>query len=212
MDLLNQKYADWTIIAPAEPKIYKTQKQPQWLCKCICGTTKTVAQTDLRSGKSKSCGCVNGIKNPKTNYKKEYIAWERMKSRCNNPNDVAYPNYGGRGITVCKEWNDFSNFLKDVGKAPSKSHVIDRIDCNLNYDKSNVRWINRSLSSYNTRKQKRNKTGYTGVYKQRSKFLAYISKDGRRIYLGSFATAEEAYAVRNQKEIELFGELINNDN
>ena len=213
MDLLNQKFGDWTVIAKAEPKISKSRKRPQWLCECICGTIKAVNQQSLRSNKSKSCGCVNGIKNAKTTHKKEYIAWERMKARCNNPNEAAYKNYGGRGIKVCDEWNkSFASFLNDVGKAPSKSHVLDRIDCNLNYTKSNVRWANRSVSSYNTRKQSNNKTGYTGVSQQRSKFLAYISKNGQRTYLGSFATAEEAYAVRKQKELELYGEQINNGN
>lgn len=72
---------------------------------------------------------------------KEYKAWQCMKNRCLNKNATKFNNYGGRGITVCKKWrDDFTLFLMDMGKAPSKFHTLGRIKNNKGYTKSNCRW------------------------------------------------------------------------
>lgn len=73
---------------------------------------------------------------------KEYIAWDRMKSRCYNPKNRSYRWYGAKGITVCQEWIDsFVAFFNDVGKAPTKRHSLDRYPDNKgNYIPGNVRW------------------------------------------------------------------------
>ena len=64
-----------------------------------------------------------------TKYPSESWIWQGMIRRCTNPNCKAYPDYGGRGIRVCKRWrNSFRKFLKDMGKRPSPKHEIDRID------------------------------------------------------------------------------------
>ena len=64
-----------------------------------------------------------------------------MLNRCRNPKDARYKDYGGRGITVCKEWEaSFSQFLVDVGPKPSPEHSIDRIDTDGSYEPNNVRW------------------------------------------------------------------------
>lgn len=71
----------------------------------------------------------------------EYKAWRAIKNRCLNPLVDAYPDYGGRGITVCAAWKDsFETFLADMGRRPSPNHSIDRIDVNGNYEPDNVRW------------------------------------------------------------------------
>lgn len=72
---------------------------------------------------------------------KEYEAWCKIKGRCFNPNNKSFYNYGGRGVTVCDRWRlSFTNFLEDVGRAPSPKHSIDRIDNSGNYEPGNVRW------------------------------------------------------------------------
>lgn len=81
----------------------------------------------------------------------EYGVWIGMKKRCSNPNQKAYPAYGGRGIKVCDIWrNDFQAFFDDMGPRPSKDHSLDRVDNDGNYEPSNCRWATRKQQMRNT--------------------------------------------------------------
>ena len=127
----------------------------RWLCKCDCGKTKIMRGDVLRKGVT-SCGC-------KTRYKhggcvggkvsRLYVIWRDMKSRCSNPKNNGYSDYGGRGISVCDEWyHSFENFQNWAKKNGYRDDLtIDRIDADGNYEPENCRWISNIKQQRNKR-------------------------------------------------------------
>lgn len=132
-------------------------KKTRWLCKCDCGKLVEVNADNLKSGAVKSCGCLiieknkmNAIHN-KSNTRL-YNIWRNMKSRCKNTNNPYYENYGGRGIKVCDEWNNFKVFYEwAMQNNYNDSLTIDRIDNNADYEPKNCRWVTLQEQEYNKR-------------------------------------------------------------
>jgi len=123
---------------------YKKGYGPLWECICDCGQRTIVSAGHLRSGHTSSCGCL--AKEVRTKHSRSrtklYRVWQGIKQRCLNPNASRYERYGGRGIKICKEWeNDFSCFYKDMSPDYREGLQIDRIDNKGDYCKANCRWV-----------------------------------------------------------------------
>lgn len=201
IDLTGKRYGKLTVLERVQ-----TSKKTKWKCKCDCGNEVVVASDNLRSGHSRSCGCLKleeVTKHGQWNTR-IYRIYYAMKQRCNNPKCAAYGYYGGRGIKVCIEWeNDFQTFYNwamSHGYADDLS--IDRIDVNGNYEPSNCRWATATEQSFNKTKGKDNSLGIVGVSRRKDtgKYMAYISKEGKRHRLGDFETLEEAVRAREEAE------------
>ena len=146
----------WTILGSTDGITTKRKV----LCRCDCGTEREVSYGSLLNGGTLSCGCLRDeiTSAASTTHgmaqSREYQSWSHLRRRCNNPNDAQYKNYGGRGIKVCKRWdNSFENFIADMGRAPEGT-TIDRINNEGNYEPSNCRWATASQQANNKRNNK----------------------------------------------------------
>jgi hypothetical protein len=137
-DLSGQQFGKWTVLRWAETISFSRQR---WLCRCSCGTERTVIGNTLINGTSKSCGCAGRERSRRHGLSESltYTIWASMKQRCNNPKHKQYPHYGGRGITVCDRWMEFENFFADMGEKPD-GLTLDRVDNDGNYHPDNCRW------------------------------------------------------------------------
>lgn len=173
IDLTEKKFGRLTVIKRVENDKYGTSR---WLCKCDCGGETITSSGHLNSGHTKSCGCYNkeiakqkslgnkhfykhGLSKDK-NFKRISYIRTSMKSRCYNPKNHNYLNYGGRGIKICNEWlNDENGILNFYNWAVQNGYknnlTIDRIDVNGNYEPNNCRWATAKEQSRNKRNNKK---------------------------------------------------------
>lgn len=153
-DLTGRVFGRWTVVSQGERRGHIIM----WLCRCECGTEKLRSTSTIRSGATRSCGCLRReasairSKTHGQSSSPEFVAWAAMLQRCLYRRGISFANYGGRGIRVCDRWaHSFENFFADVGPRPSKDHSLDRIDVHGHYEPGNVRWATRVVQARNRR-------------------------------------------------------------
>ena len=165
VDLTGQRFGKLVVIERTENKGIEVR----WLCKCDCGNQSIVASTRLKSGRTRSCGCLKGetAKKVMSTHKKTrtkiYNLYHLIKARCYKPYTNNFKDYGGRGITMCDEWlgkNGFINFYNWATNNGYKEEIlpngknkwtIDRIDVNGNYEPKNCRFVTNEEQAKNKR-------------------------------------------------------------
>lgn len=175
-----------------------------WSCRCECGVIRNVRDDSLRSGQSKSCGCLrrdtlitHGLSDLPL-----YVTWCDMIRRCSKRCSPAqWHRYYGRGIRVCQKWQktptDFIAWAEAHGWEPGLD--LDRENNNGGYSPYNCRFVSRTTNAINRGVPKNNKSGFTGVSvcSATGKWRTSISVHGKRKHLGCYSTPELAVAARN---------------
>ena len=160
-----------------------------WLCRCSCGGCVVVPGCNLKTGNTQSCGCLKldyGTTHGHTTrgkYSRVYWIWHAMRQRCSNKKFTAYRRYGGRGISVCREWDHaggFESFLAYMGEPPP-GMTLGREDNDGNYEPGNVGWETCA-------KQSRNRCN-TRLYELDGKSL--VLTDWCKIYGINLSTANK---------------------
>lgn len=175
---INQQFERLTVISLPFKYISKNECRYyiSYLCRCECGNVLIISKSNLIHGKTKSCGCLHQdtVTTHGNHRTKLYGVWGSMLQRCNNPKNVHYHFYGGRGISVCDSWAKFDSFLTWAKKTHYKPGLqIDRIDNNKGYSEDNCRWITSGVNNSN----KRNNLNYEAFGEE--KCLSHWAKDSR---------------------------------
>lgn len=171
-DLTGQRFESLVVLCRSNDKGNGKKPVVKWECLCDCGERTVVKSDALLSGHTKSCGCLK-VKHGKSHKERLYQTWKNMRQRCNNPNRPDYPRYGGRGIKVCEEWDEYINFRNwAMSNGYDDSLTIDRKDSNGNYEPSNCRWADDFTQANNVRSN--HIIEYKGIQYTMAEFARYI--------------------------------------
>lgn len=177
----------------------------RWRCQCACGATALVHGTALRSGRSRSCGCLareqtvarnvtHGLKGHPL-----YVVWKSIITRCTNPNSRNWHNYGGRGISIDPTWrHDAAAFVEhalSVGWRPGLE--IDRIDNDRGYSPGNIRAVTPRVNTWNTRRSAARSLPPC-IYEHKGRFVVRIRIEGRPRQIGRFLDLDSALRARDK--------------
>ena len=184
VDLTGQKFGILSVIKRAENHNGDTY----WLCRCDCGKEIQVRADHLRSNKIRSCGCATGslITKAKTKHGMRhthlYGVWNTMIQRCENPQSEEAYLYYARGVSVCRDWHDFTVFRDwALANGYEKGLTIDRIDNDGNYEPSNCRWATKIEQANNKRTNRR--IEYNGEIKTLAQWAREYDIDYRKLWL-----------------------------
>lgn len=177
--LLGSKVGRWTVVTRAtEMSKPVVGHAKTYNCVCECGNTSEVLRTTLLNLSSTSCGC--NRKKHGMSGTKLYSKWDGMHKRCYNPKSNEYHRYGEKGIVVCEEWHKSINFITwALENGYEEGLTLERKDPNKNYCPENCTWVTLSDQTRNHRKRVTNKSGYTGVYKDKYGFSASWQEEGK---------------------------------
>jgi hypothetical protein len=222
-DRQGEKHNRLTIVSRIAYKKLNGESNYYFIVSCECGSQyRDISYNSLTSGNTKSCGCLYdefctfNKNTPLKKHKKHgltknklYRRWRAMLARCNDPTNPSYHRYGGRGISVCEEWKDITNFYKWLfSNGYDTGLEVDRIDNDKGYSPENCRLVSKKQNMANKRGRSNSSSKYKGVSwsNRRNKWVVVIGYNNKNIYIGQFSDEKEAARAYNKKALELNGE------
>lgn len=196
-----EQFSRLTVI---DPTSVITKHGAKVLCQCTCGTQKLIYEWRLKSGRTKSCGCLEkeviaerfGTRIHGLRGTPEYSIWCGMKQRCNGTDKKSAKYYFDRGIKVCERWMNVENFVQDMGPRPSKKHSIERINNDGDYEPSNCKWATYAEQNANKRPRRAPRCGLPDHLKGANR---YVSPTGKAWCRACNVVASREYKERKLK-------------